>query len=520
MLKAVAGLGLLTLVEKGMAAARQVLLAALFGAGAAMDGFIAALSVAEIVVALTTGSFIAVFVPLYAGWKQEHGKAAADARSVSLVLAVGALLLGAASLVYLLGDRAAALVGYGFSAEQHALSASLMPWLAIFVAASGAGAMLTGLYQVRGRFLAPPLAQIGERAVVLGGLILLAPRLGIRAAAVTAAVGGLVGAALLGAAALRRVTPPRPEIAPALADLRVYSVLFLPLLFAALVDQAVLLTDRSMASVLGVGAVSILYYAGMLWRIPATLLCANFATVLFPRLAEDLAAGEPRRLRDSLSFAMRAMILVTLPATALLIALSREVTSLVLVRGRFDAAAAGPTALALAALSLCLVFEGVGTVVNITLYAARRMGAVAACGVGRVVLNAAFNALLMRRYGVTGIALSTSLTLGLWFLIASVPFRRELARRGVPRLLDRSLAGLIGKGLAASGLAGGAAWLASAAVWPHGEGMVMRILALAGASLAGLAVYGAALLLLRLPEAQALLARLFPGPHRAERVAG
>jgi putative peptidoglycan lipid II flippase len=302
-----------------------------------------------------------------------------------------------------------------------------------------------------------------------------------------------------GAARRRRLTAPR--VSPRSPEVRTYFILFLPLLGAAVVDQAVLFTDRAMASTLDSGAISALYYASVLWGIPVALLCRNFATVLFPRLSSDVAQGDPEVLRRSISFGLKTMVLLMMGATALVIVLRRELTAVFFERGEFDAAATSLTARALAALALCLVFQGTGNIINVVLYAAQRTGVVALCGISRVSLNVLFNALLIGPLGAVGIALSTSLTLALWFGIIAVPFRREMRRRGVGPLLDPGFASLLVKSaLAALVTAAVAGWLVGVPVLA-GESFSARIIRLAVIATAGAATYVGLLHLLRLPEA-------------------
>jgi putative peptidoglycan lipid II flippase len=286
---------------------------------------------------------------------------------------------------------------------------------------------------------------------------------------------------------------------------RAYVALFLPLLAAAVIDQAVLFTDRAMASTLTPGAVSALYYASLLWGMPVVLLSTNFCTVLFPRLAGDVAAGDGAALQRSLSFGLKTMVLVMGGATVLMLVLAQDVTGLLLERGRFDPAATLLTGRALAALALCLVFQGVGNVINLALYAAGRTGAVAACGVGRVALNLLFNALLMQPLGAVGIALSTSLTLGLWLLLVAWPFRNEMRRRGVGALWDASFATLVMKVAVAAGLCALVAGALAELPLLAGAGLGPRLARLLAAGGGGVAAYGLGLWLLRLPEAAAAM---------------
>ena len=499
-------MGAITVVDKFAAAGRHIILAALFGAGAVMDSLVIGVSVAELLAALFTGSFLVIFIPLYSGWREQEGTDVADARGLNLMMLLLVVLGAAAAGLAWGGGWVVGWVGYGFTAAQKVTAVSLMPWLAIFVWATGAAILVTGLYRVRGRFLAPHLAQLVERLVVLAFIVVAAPLLGIRGVAMAMAAGAVVLAGVLVAGAWRRHGWPQARMAPRSPEVKVYLTLFLPLLAAAAIDQSVLFTDRVMATMLPAGAVSALYYASVLWGLPVALLCTNFCTVLFPAMARDVAADDSAALARSLAFGLRSMLVVMLGATVLLAILAHDLTAVLLMRGQFDAQAAALTGGALAALSLCLVFQGVGTVVNLALYAAHRTGIVAACGIGRVVLNIIFNLLLVGPLGAVGIALSTSLTLAAWLAIIWTPFRQEMAARGVPAVLGSHSGLFLVKTGSAAALAAGAT-LAVTAVLP-GSGLPERLARLAGAALAGTTIYAVGLTVFRVPEAVAVMHRL------------
>ncbi|MFQ5669635.1 MAG: murein biosynthesis integral membrane protein MurJ [Acidobacteriota bacterium] len=500
-LRTTAALGVFSVLDKGLAAARQVLMAILFGAGAAMDALVVAISVVEMLVSLLTGSFLSVFIPLYARWRPDQTEEAADARALNLVGVLMALLSAAALGLALWGGKVVDWVGYGFKESQQRLAESMMPWLAVFLWANGTVVLLTGLFHVRRQFLTPRIAQVAERVIVLVVLIGVAPILGIRAAPLALAMGALGLVLILGGGMVRQTGPVRIRLSPRAPEVRAYLFLVLPLLGGAAIDHVVLFTDRAMASSLAPGAVSALYYATVLWWLPAILLNNNFSTVFFPQLAADIASRDPRRLGRALQFAFKTMILLMLGATVLMVILAQDVTALLFQHGSFDAASRRLTAKTLMALSLCLMVKGVGSLISMTLFACQRTGVTAACGAIRVVLNVLFNALLMGPLGAVGIALSTTLTLGIWLGIVSFPFGRELSRRQVTVFRGGDFPMLCLKAVLAAGAAAGATLLVVEAPLLAGTATLATLLRLVMAGGVGTAAYIGTLYALRLPEA-------------------
>src|ERR1700752_1529744 len=100
LLRSVATVGSYTLVSRVMGFVRDILTAALLGAGPVADAFFVAKRLPNLFRSLfAEGAFSAAFVPLFAGAMAQHGKEharifAEDALAVLLAALVGFVLLG------------------------------------------------------------------------------------------------------------------------------------------------------------------------------------------------------------------------------------------------------------------------------------------------------------------------------------------------------------------------------------------------------------------------------------------
>src|ERR1700740_1397441 len=100
LLRSVATVGSYTLVSRVMGFVRDILTAALLGAGPVADAFLVAQRLPNLFRSLfAEGAFSAAFVPLFAGTIAEHGREPArifaeDALAVLLATLLGFVLLG------------------------------------------------------------------------------------------------------------------------------------------------------------------------------------------------------------------------------------------------------------------------------------------------------------------------------------------------------------------------------------------------------------------------------------------
>ncbi|HUA53304.1 MAG TPA: murein biosynthesis integral membrane protein MurJ [Candidatus Sulfotelmatobacter sp.] len=486
--RAVATVGGLTAASRVLGFARDVLIAALLGAGPAADAFFIAFKLPNLFRRLfAEGAFSAAFVPLFAGLVATRGRAAAERfAEQSLAWLVG-VLLGVTLAAELAMPAVMVVLAPGFVGDpvRFGLAVGLgritFPYL-LFVALA---ALLAGMLNALGRFAAAAAAPILLNLVMIAAVLGLAPQLGDAARALAWGVLAagmlqflwLVGAARRAGLALRL---PRPRPSPTLGRLL---RLIGPGALGAGAVQISLAVNLILASLLAPGAVSYLYYADRLVQLPLGVVGAAIATALLPALARELGTAGQAGAHARLNRALEGALALTLPAAAGLIVLAQPIVAVLFERGAFGAAAAAATGDALAAFALGLPAYVLVRVLAPACFARADTATPVAVALVALAFNLALNLVLLPRFGHVGIALATA---GAGWLNAGL-LALALARRG--RLApDRRLCR---RGL---GLAGAAAVMAAAvALGRHGLAPVLAGPALArGAALAGLIAGGAA----------------------------
>ena len=119
----VVSLGSLTNLMVGLAA--QVVIAAQFGAGAAVDAYFTALVVPTTLVSIFLVSLNLIFIPVFIDAKEQYGEEEAWLMVSYLSTNLIALLLLVSLALYFFSPAIMRLVGYGFDAPTQALAARL-----------------------------------------------------------------------------------------------------------------------------------------------------------------------------------------------------------------------------------------------------------------------------------------------------------------------------------------------------------------------------------------------------------
>lgn len=443
--------GVWTMGSRILGFARDILIAALLGAGPAADAFFVALRLPNLFRRLFgEGAFSAAFIPAYTGTLAADGEAPArqlaEDMTAIMVFALFALMaLGMIFMPYVLDVLAP-----GFRAEpaKFALAVHLsritFPYLWLICLC----ALFAGVLNARGHFTAASAAPILFNVSIIATLLILrqtgehVPE----ALAYGVALSGIVQLAILGRAMVRADTSLRLRIPRLTPGARIVLRRLGPGLIGAGVTQLNLTVDTIIASLLPNGTVSVLYYADRVNQLPLGVIGAAIGTALLPALSRHFRRNEADAARASLNRAIEVSLLLTLPAALALGAIGLPIMRTLFAHGAFSQSDAARSAAALAAYAL-----GLPAFVLIKLFAPGFFArgdtrTPVKIGLAAVALNLALNLGLMHPLQQVGIALSTSLAA--WFnlgLLAVFLYRqRDFApdRRLISRILRVAAASL------------------------------------------------------------------------------
>jgi len=455
MLRNILSVGGLTLASRVLGFARDVLTAALLGAGPVADAFFVAFRLPNHFRALLAeGAFNAAFVPVFSRVMVQGGRprALVFAEQVLGLMVVSQLVLLVIFELIMPGFMHLFAPGFADQPEKFALAVLFtritFPYLLFIAIVSLTGALLNAL----GKFAAAAAAPILMNCVlILAQLVLTAflPTTG------HALAWGVLGAGLAQFLYLQwschragvrlRLALPRLT-GDVVAFLRVLG----PAAFGAGVVQINLFVDTLIASFLPTGAISYLYYADRLNQLPLGVIGIAIGTVLLPEMSRQLRRGDTAGAANSQNRAFELSLLFTLPAAAAFLAAAEPIVSVLFQRQSFGPADAAATAATLTAYALGLpAFVLIRSVLP-GFYAREDTATPVRIAVVAVTVNIALKLALMGTMQQVGLALATSLSSWVNFVLLALALRR----RGfltLDRRLKRSLLPLVG---ATVGMAG------------------------------------------------------------------
>ncbi len=466
LLSGFATVGAWTMGSRVLGFARDVMIAALLGAGPAAEAFFVAFRLPNMFRRFfAEGAFNMAFVPLFA--KRLEGEGAPAARAFAEEALAGLLwtLLALTALALLAMPTLMLGLAAGFADDPERFDLAVrygriqFPYLLCM----SMTALFSGVLNAMGRFAAPAAAPIVLNVILIGAMTLAAARgwpvgdglaWGVFAA-------GFAQAGLVGWAARREgmaLRLRRPRLTPGMRRLVRLGV---PGAISGGVTQINLVIGTLIASFFS-GAVAWLSYADRLYQLPLGVVGVAVGVVLLPELSRRLRAGDGNGARDAAARAAEFALALTLPAAAALIAISGPIVTTLFARGAFTADDAAATAAAVALFGLGLPAFVLQKVVQPAYFAREDMVTPLRCAVWAMAANTAISTGGALVWGWLAIPLGTSLAgwLNLWLLARGArafgdALRPDAAlRRRAPRLLAASALMGAALALAAQVLAG------------------------------------------------------------------
>lgn len=422
-----------TVVAKFVALAKDWLVARQLGAGDELDAYLVAFLLPSYAVVVLAHSFASAFVPTYIRVWQQVGRQQAQ-HLAGRVIAAGAIGLGCVTLVLVAVARyVLPLLAIGFDAAKLSLTLALFYPLAGVIVAAGLSAMVAAILNAHERFAAPAAAPIAIPLATLAVFAGYADRFGVYALAVGTTLGFVAELVIVTAAAARLGLLAMPRLSGLGGELRHVARQYLPVAIGGLLMSSALIVDQAMAASLGSGQVSILSFGSKVVAVVLTAVAASLSTVLFPRFARLIAADQRRELAATVRFYAGAIVLSSIPLVALLAIVSEPIVKLLFQGGAFTI----ETTAAVTRVQLWLLPQ-------IPFYVLAMVGArvLSALDGNQIVLriaalnllvNVTGNYVLMQRFGVDGIAMSTSLVYVIAAAATLLAIRTKLREATEPR---------------------------------------------------------------------------------------
>ncbi|MBI5149644.1 MAG: murein biosynthesis integral membrane protein MurJ [Candidatus Omnitrophica bacterium] len=455
-------LSLGTLTSRVLGFARDVITAKLLGTGFRADAFFVAFRIPNLFRDLVgEGAANAAVVPVLSEYKEKK-----DTRDFwelnSVLLALALIILSAITILGIVFAPVIVRVmapGFIVDPQKLALTINLTRFVFPYLVFIGLIAYSMAVLFIFRSFTVPAFSPcLLNIAMIVCALIYTRtmddPVLGL-------AVGVLIGGVLQLVVQLKPLVAvgmprgwPKKLYHPGAAQM---GKLLVPRMVGGGVYQLSVLLDTfcaSLASIVGQGGISAVYYANRIIQCPMGIFGVAMATALLPTLSGFVQRQETGSFKRTVMFSLENIFFVMCPSTIALVLLADPVIRVFFERGEFGVYSTTITASALAYYALGLFSFGGIKILVMAFYALQDTKTPVKVAAFCLTINAALNFILMFPLKVGGIALASAVAGTVDFLMLFYILNRRLGgfdgdlRRYFVKVLAASVAtGLVGFGL-------------------------------------------------------------------------
>jgi putative peptidoglycan lipid II flippase len=422
--------GALSVVARIAGTSKELIVAQVFGRTDALDAFLIAYLLPSFLMNLSIGALGSALLPVLVEAREKQGDQEAERLLSSIVffsvigLSLLALILGVGASFYL------PFLAHNFGPAKLLLTRhllyALLPWMVF----SGVATLLAYIMNARERFALPAIVPLLTPLITIGFVLGAASR-GPYALAAGTVAGGILEAVVLFRIVIARAT--RVHIRWHGLDSNVRRVLrqYAPTVAGTFLMGGTALVDQSLAAMLPAGSVAALNYANKITNAILLVGGTALSTAALPYFSRMVVENNWWGCRHTLKRYALLITTISIPVTVLLAIFSKSIVRILFQRGAFTSADTQVVGLVQLCYCLQIPTQALCILFARFLTAVRRNDLIMYASALNLIVDIVGDIVLMRIWGIAGIALSTAIVTFVSLLFLSIS-SIKLLRQPVP----------------------------------------------------------------------------------------
>jgi len=453
-----------TLGSKFLGLFREVLIASKFGSGTNTDTFLVAMTATILLTGFLSNAISTTFIPVLSEIEFKEGKKGKVEHANNLINVVFVVSIILVISGWLAAPVIVKLLANGFQGSQFDLAVQLTRVGLPMILFGGTIGVFTAFLQSEHRFTSTAAIGFPFNFVYIFFLLFLSAKFGII---------GLMVAAVIAAGSQLLIQIPEARKAGFkymlkfdLKDKYITKVvlLSLPVIIGVATNDLNEIIDKTLASSLVSGSISALSFSNKLIDLVLGVFISAITTVIFPLLSKQSNSDNILGMKKIMSYGINLILIITVPATVVLIVLASPIVEVAFQRGEFDATATLMTSQALIFYSLGLVAMAIRLLLSRVYFSRQDTKTPMVNGAISVGINVVLNLILVKFMAHRGLALATSIATTTATFLLLYGLKKEIGSLGTKGYITTFL-----KTGLASGLVGVVAYLVY-----HGMSGVLR----------------------------------------------
>lgn len=491
----------ITIISKIFGFLREAVMASYIGASDLKSIYTTANTLPVVIANFVAVGIISGFIPIYNKAKNEEGEEAAEefTSNVFNILMVFALVAVVIGMIF--ARPFSKLLSPDLDGAYLDLATNYTRIMMFAVFAYLYSAVFRGYLNLKGNFFDPAITGIIMNVVIIAFTILT----GITDNPYYLIIGALLGNTLqyiLFPRATRKLGYKHRKVLDFKNKyVRNLILISIPIIISSAAGEISIIVDNSMASAFfGKAAISKLFYSKTMLTMITGVITISVTTALFPKIAELGQLGKIEQMKERISSSVVSTMLLIIPASIGMAVLSEPIIGVVFERNAFTRNDTIIVAALLTAYAPNNIFQSIVDVVDRGFYAVGDSKTPVIVVLIQQFLNVIFNLIMIKFFGIEGLAYATVLSTAVGTVLMLFQFRKKFGSFN----FKSSLISLVKISLATVVMAL-VAYFTNKAL----AGVAPRIVALFVAIILAMLVYGFLILLARIPEVMDMVNKLY-----------
>lgn len=505
---------ILIILGKILALIRDALIAAKFGAGYITDTYNFSLGVVYLLTTISYG-LTTTFIPVHSEYieKNKDEKSKDFVRNVITVSSIATILI--TILLIIFSKTIIDIFAPGFKNDINAYNTSIvilriMLSSLLFITIQS---VIAGVLQVHKEFLEPAAMAAVSNVVYIAYLIFLTKDYGITGFAVATVLAFLVQL-LVNLPKYKNLGYSfKPKFNIREKELKTIFTLMIPVIISTSLIQLNMFINRSFATSVYPGAVTVLDFANKINTLAYEVFAIGIAMIIYPTLSEFAVKGNMNDYKGALIKGINTIMVIMVPAAFAIAMLRLPLTTVIFTRGAFTKEAAILTSSALLFFCPAMIAYGLRDILNKAFYSVKDTKTPMINSFIGIALNIILNIFLVKKMGVSGLTLATSISAMVTTFLMVLTINNKLEGINLRRVFGTTLKVIVSSVLMAIVIY----FINNQCINYFGSGISGCIISLILCFITGTMVYFAGIYILKVEEFKWLISSLL-GKIKKERV--
>jgi len=340
-----------------LALVRDRLLTNSFGAGEVLDVYYAAFRIPDFIfVTIASMVSLSVLIPfLVEKTNESKEKGQGFIGGIFTFFALSMMFIG--GLAYVFAPALLLKLFPGFANESYNELVSITRILLLQPIFLGASSLFASVVHVYKKFILYAVSPLLYNLGIIIGIVFFYDIFGITGLAYGVVLGAILHLSIQIPFIVSEGYLPKLGLKSHFKEVRQILLLSLPRTLALSSNQIALFVLVGLASVMGIGSISVFNLAFNLQSVPLAIIGASYSVAAFPTLARLFNDGNRDKYFEQMTVAMRHIIFWSFPAISLFVVLRAQIVRVILGSGEFTWADTRLTAAALALFAFSLVAQ-------------------------------------------------------------------------------------------------------------------------------------------------------------------